>query len=171
VTDPRRGATKKLRRQRRMPMDWGLARDYAARDVHAEEKPVTEAEWLAATDPVAVLQFLRQRAQVNARQLRLVGCACARLIWKSLGEEPPSAIEVAEGFAEGAVTQGRTAESQAGGPGKALPFAYHRWLAATTVCSALAGRSRCFRKRFWRGGRRDEAQRTADRGEGVGRGL
>jgi hypothetical protein len=66
---------------------------------------VTEAEWQAATDPVAVLQFLRQRAQVNARQLRLVGCACARLIWKSLGEEPPSAIEAAEGFAEGAVTK------------------------------------------------------------------
>jgi hypothetical protein len=28
-----------------MPMDWGLARDYAARDVHADEMPVTEAEW------------------------------------------------------------------------------------------------------------------------------
>jgi hypothetical protein len=33
-----------------MPMDWGLVRDYAARDVHAEEMPVTEAEWLNATD-------------------------------------------------------------------------------------------------------------------------
>jgi hypothetical protein len=28
-----------------MPMDWGLAQDYAARDVQAE-MPVTEAEWL-----------------------------------------------------------------------------------------------------------------------------
>jgi uncharacterized protein (TIGR03067 family) len=27
-------------------MDWGLARDYAARDVHTEETPVTEGEWL-----------------------------------------------------------------------------------------------------------------------------
>jgi hypothetical protein len=26
-----------------MPMDWGLARDYAARDIHAEDTPVTEA--------------------------------------------------------------------------------------------------------------------------------
>jgi hypothetical protein len=34
-----------------MPMDWGLARDYAARDVSTEEAPVTEAEWLAAADP------------------------------------------------------------------------------------------------------------------------
>jgi hypothetical protein len=34
-----------------MPMDWGLARDYAARDGYPEEIPVTEAEWLGATDP------------------------------------------------------------------------------------------------------------------------
>jgi hypothetical protein len=33
-----------------MPMDWGLARDYAARDLHPEEVPVTEAEWIAETD-------------------------------------------------------------------------------------------------------------------------
>jgi hypothetical protein len=38
-----------------MPMDWGLARDYAARDVHVEAMPVTEAEWLAATDPTPML--------------------------------------------------------------------------------------------------------------------
>jgi hypothetical protein len=34
-----------------MPMDWGLARDYAARDVHTQEVPVTEAEWLGAPLP------------------------------------------------------------------------------------------------------------------------
>jgi hypothetical protein len=33
-----------------MPMDWGLSRDYAARDGYREEMPVTEAEWLAATE-------------------------------------------------------------------------------------------------------------------------
>jgi hypothetical protein len=42
-----------------MPMDWGLARDYAARDGHAEEMPVTETEWLAATEPAA-LRIARQ---------------------------------------------------------------------------------------------------------------
>jgi hypothetical protein len=30
-----------------MPMDWGLARDYAARDGYPEEMRVTEAEWQA----------------------------------------------------------------------------------------------------------------------------
>jgi hypothetical protein len=35
-----------------MPMDWGLARDYAARDGAAEDVPVTEAEWLDAPIPI-----------------------------------------------------------------------------------------------------------------------
>jgi hypothetical protein len=34
-----------------MPMDWGLARDYAAKDVAEEGMTVTEAEWLAADHP------------------------------------------------------------------------------------------------------------------------
>ena len=41
-----------------MPIDWGLAPDYAARDVYTEEMPVTEAEWLAATDPTPLLDYL-----------------------------------------------------------------------------------------------------------------
>jgi hypothetical protein len=43
-----------------MPMDWGLARDYAARDLDAGGNDVTEAEWLAATDPAQMLVFLRE---------------------------------------------------------------------------------------------------------------
>jgi hypothetical protein len=43
-------------------MDWGLARDYAARDVQTEDVAVTEAEWLAATDPEAMLDYLRGKA-------------------------------------------------------------------------------------------------------------
>jgi hypothetical protein len=42
-----------------MRMDWGLARDYAARDVQPEDETVTEAEWLAATDFLAMLIHLR----------------------------------------------------------------------------------------------------------------
>jgi hypothetical protein len=61
-----------------MPMDWGLARDYAARDVNWEEMPVTEAEWLAAKDPEPTLRFLR--GKVTDRKLRLFACACCRSI-------------------------------------------------------------------------------------------
>jgi hypothetical protein len=52
-----------------MPVDWGLARDYAARDVDLEETPVTEAEWLAAADSWPMLQFLF--GSVSDRKLRL----------------------------------------------------------------------------------------------------
>jgi hypothetical protein len=41
------------RAQRRMPMDWGLARD-----VQPEETLVTEAEWLAATEPRPIGYYL-----------------------------------------------------------------------------------------------------------------
>ena len=42
-----------------MPMDWGLARDYAARDVWKEETRVTEAEWLVCDDPYSLLNAPR----------------------------------------------------------------------------------------------------------------
>ncbi|HJZ91572.1 MAG TPA: hypothetical protein VKE40_11925 [Gemmataceae bacterium] len=37
---------------------------------------MTEAEWLAATDPHSMLEFVRQRA--SARKLRLFEVACCR---------------------------------------------------------------------------------------------
>jgi hypothetical protein len=42
-----------------MPVDWGLARDYAARDGYPEETRVIEAEWRAATDPGLMLRSIR----------------------------------------------------------------------------------------------------------------
>jgi hypothetical protein len=52
-----------------MPMDWGLARDYAARDAHAEEMAVTEAEWLAATDPEPMLEYVQEASGLAVRKL------------------------------------------------------------------------------------------------------
>ena len=37
-----------------MQMDWGLARDYAARDVRREGIPVTGAEWSAGSQDLIV---------------------------------------------------------------------------------------------------------------------
>ena len=46
---------------------------------------MTEAEWVACTDPVPMLDFLRDRA--SDRKLRLFACACCRRIWHLLGDE------------------------------------------------------------------------------------
>jgi hypothetical protein len=61
---------------------------------------MTEAEWLARTNPDPMLQFLRGRA--NGRKLRLFACACVRRVWRHLADaRSRQAVEVAERFADG----------------------------------------------------------------------
>jgi hypothetical protein len=64
---------------------------------------MTEAEWLGCADPSEMLELLR--GKVSDRKLRLFGCACVRLVWSLTGEEPPTAVETAEGFADHVVTK------------------------------------------------------------------
>jgi hypothetical protein len=71
---------------------------------------MTEAEWLACTEPDDLLQFLRDQA--SDRQLRLFVCACCRrlLPWlqgkrKAALALCEKALEVSEKYADGLVDQ------------------------------------------------------------------
>jgi hypothetical protein len=59
---------------------------------------MTEAEWLACTDPKPMLEELHGTASV--RKLRLFTTACVRLQW---GED--DAVTAMEGYVDGAVTE------------------------------------------------------------------
>jgi hypothetical protein len=62
---------------------------------------VTEAEWLGATDPAPMLEFLRDRA--SDRKLRLFAVACCRRVWNLARDERlKTALDTLERYADGA---------------------------------------------------------------------
>lgn len=63
---------------------------------------MTQAEWLAATDPAKMLEFLW--TSPGNRKLRLFGSACCRLVWDRLTFiESRNAVEAVEQFADGEI--------------------------------------------------------------------
>jgi hypothetical protein len=83
---------------------------------------MTEAEFLASTDPSRMLEWLTAERvrpdgtaagmrpihgsdfQISDRRLRLFACACARQVWDILTERSRDAVDVAERYADGLVT-------------------------------------------------------------------
>jgi hypothetical protein len=63
---------------------------------------MTEAEWLACTNPQPMLEFLRRK--VSDRKVRLFAVACCQRVWTSLEhEEFRNAVRKAESFADGLI--------------------------------------------------------------------
>jgi hypothetical protein len=65
---------------------------------------MSEEQWLCCTDPILMLEFLRDSGIASERKLRLFAAACCRRIWPLLPHEKSrELVEIAEQYAEGQV--------------------------------------------------------------------
>jgi hypothetical protein len=95
---------------------------------------MTEAEWLACTDPQPMLEYLRGR--VSERKMRLLAVACFRRLVTLLPDPRQRwGIEVLEQLAEGAVTRG-VFRGVAAEVRQAVPK--HAWVAGTDNLNFIA---------------------------------
>lgn len=63
---------------------------------------MTEADWLAGTDPIAMTEFVSPA--VGARRCRLLAVGCLRLLWGRMSPAEHRAAKVAERYADGDAT-------------------------------------------------------------------
>jgi hypothetical protein len=96
---------------------------------------MTEAEWLACTDPEKVLEALRGKA--SARKLRLLACACVRRLWPLVyDEQGRQAVAAVEQFSDGeGAAEGLSLARQAAL--KALADTPKSWPAARPLAEAV----------------------------------
>jgi hypothetical protein len=108
---------------------------------------VTEEQWLACTNPTAMLEFLRGKA--SDRKLRLFACACCSRVRHLLSDKyNRKALSIAERYAEGEVPEEKLGFAW-GDARRAAKVAYREgreteaaamW-AVSLVCEADLGRA------------------------------
>jgi hypothetical protein len=65
---------------------------------------MTEADWLACTDPQKMLEFLRDSGKLSERKARLFACSCCRRVWCLLDQVGTASVVVAERYADGEIS-------------------------------------------------------------------
>jgi hypothetical protein len=75
---------------------------------------VTEDEWVNATAPMPMLEFLRASGRVSDRKLRLFDVACCRRVWHLLTDERSrQAVDAAEKLADNLLSRRRLLAARA----------------------------------------------------------
>ena len=98
---------------------------------------MTEAEWLACADPLTMLKSLHRKK--SRRKQRLFASACVRLVWDQVPPHWRRAVELNEGYADGAVGKDelRAAFKHAESTSSRWPDAAHAaWYACDTTNSS-----------------------------------
>jgi hypothetical protein len=93
---------------------------------------VTEADWDSCTDPKALLTFLPISSKLANRKARLLAVACCRRVWPLLTDDRSRrAVEVAERYADGLVTEEEREQAQRAAAGVGhMSGIVARWAAA-----------------------------------------
>jgi hypothetical protein len=105
----------------------------------AEDVAVLEADFNTCTDPRKMLAFLRTIRTTSDRKLRLFSVACVRRSWHLLDVAGQEAVELAERFADGGVSQRKLNMARVGRqkqyPAGLLPTVpgYAAWAANMTL--------------------------------------
>jgi hypothetical protein len=82
---------------------------------------MTEARWLSAFDPHPMLESLRDHG--SCRKYRLAGCAFCRRVWDLLTDERSrNAVEQAERYADGLISQEVLSAAQVGADRAMVPW-------------------------------------------------
>jgi hypothetical protein len=66
---------------------------------------MTEGRWLRCTEPILMLEFLRDSGNDSERKLRLFAAACCRRAWHLLDADGRAVVEMSERFADGSADE------------------------------------------------------------------
>jgi hypothetical protein len=114
---------------------------------------MTEAEWLACTDPGPMLDFLKGRA--SERKLRLFAVACCRRIGHLLSDErcrsAAEAVEAAEAFADGLTPEAGLAAAREAAQSVFTAHFGTLWLAWGGEAAVMAAAADIRAMRTWHG--------------------